>query len=212
MARNEQQLSMEPESITRVLWRQAKAGDPAAYERLFSLHADRALVFIRARLGKLREKIEPEDVLQDAYLAAHRSFGEFEYTDDGAFLRWLCRIIDNRMRDACDYFAAKKRQEMPVPRSAWTGPVTALHRAENRQRVERALAQLSDAHRDVLLLRYFEGLSAEETGRRMGRSTGAIRNLAARALVELGKHLGRGDGGSPSRVLNLNNNMSHEST
>ena len=95
-----------------MLWRQAKAGDQSAYERLFSLHADRVLVFIRARLGKLRAKIEPEDVLQDAYLSAHRSFADFEYTDDGAFLKWLCRIIDNRLRDSHDYFTAKKRQEV----------------------------------------------------------------------------------------------------
>lgn len=185
---------MEPESIARVLWEQARAGDESAYERLFSLHADRALVFIRARIGGLREKVEPEDVLQDAYLAAHRAFADFEYSDDGAFLRWLCRIIDNRLRDTHDYFAAKKRQSLPVPRSALTGPVTALGRIEDRQRVESALLQLSDEHREVLLLRYFEGFSAEETGQKMGRSAGAIRKLASRALVELGKHLGP-DGG-----------------
>lgn len=181
---------MEPESITRILWRQAKAGDKSAYERLFSLHVDRVLVFIRMRLGKLREKIEPEDVLQDAYLAAHRSFADFDYVDDGAFLRWLCRIIDNRLRDSHDYFTAKKRQEIAIPRSALTGPVTALNRLENRQRIEAALLLLSDEHRQVLLLRYFEGFSAEETGQRMDRSAGAVRNLAARALVELGKHFG----------------------
>ena len=181
---------MEPESITRVLWRQAKAGDQQAYERLFSLHADRVLVFIRARLGRLREKIEPEDVLQDAYMAAHRCFADFEYTDDGAFLRWMCRIIDNRLRDAHDYFTAKKRQEVVIPRAALTGPVTALNRVENRERIERALTKLSEEHRQVLLHRYFEGLSAEETSQHMERSAGAIRNLSARALVELGKHLG----------------------
>ena len=183
---------MEAESITRVLCRQAKAGDRSAYERLFSLHAERTLMFIRGRLGKLRAKVEPEDVLQDAYLAAHRSFDDFEYTDDGAFLRWLCRIIDNRMRDTHDYFAAKKRQAVPVPKSALTGPVTALNRAEERERIEAALQQLSEEHREVLLLRYFGGLSAEETGQRMDRTSGAVRNLAARAMVELGKHLGQG--------------------
>lgn len=180
---------MESESITHLLWRQARAGDQDAYEQLFSLHADRVLIFIRMRLGKLREKTEPEDVLQDAYLAAHRSFADFEYTDDGAFLRWLCRIIDNRLRDAHDYFTAKKRQAVPVPQSALTGPVTALNRVENRERVEAALKQLSDEHREVLMLRYFGGLSADETGQRMGRSAGAVRNLTARALTELGTWL-----------------------
>lgn len=181
---------MEPESITRRLWRQAKAGDRSAFEQLFALHADRLLVFVRARLGSaLREKIDAEDVLQEAFLAALKSFDDFEYTDDGAFLRWMCRIIDHRLRDAHDYFAAKKRQAVALPKSAPTGPVTALGRAENRRQVETALAELSDEHREVLLLRYFEGLSAEETGQRMNRTAGAIRNLAARALVELGRRM-----------------------
>ena len=73
--------------------------------------------------------------------------------------------------------------------AAPTGPATALDRAEHQARVAAALDKLADDHRQVLLLRYFEGLSAEETGQRMGRSAGAVRKLAARALVELGKLL-----------------------
>jgi DNA-directed RNA polymerase specialized sigma24 family protein len=84
------------------LWRQAKAGDLAAYEQLFAMHADRALLFIRARLGKLRDKIEPEDVLQDAFLAAHRAWDGFDYTDDGAHLRWtLTRLAENASESPC---------------------------------------------------------------------------------------------------------------
>jgi RNA polymerase sigma-70 factor (ECF subfamily) len=178
------------ESITRILWEKARAGDRAAYDRLFGLHADRALLFIRARLGpRLREKVESLDVLQDAYLAAHQAFAGFDYADDGAFTRWLCRIIDNRIRDLGDHFAAKKRQPVELPRSDPTGPVTALDRAEHRDRIARALDALSDDHRQVLLLRFFEGLSAEETGKHLGRSAGAVRKLTARALVELGKRL-----------------------
>ena len=48
-----------------------------------------------------------------------------EYTDDAAFTRWLCRIIENRIRDLGDYHAAKKRQPIDLPRSSGTGPVTA---------------------------------------------------------------------------------------
>ena len=181
---------MQPESIARVLWREAKAGDSSAFEKLFALHADGLLVFVRTRLGvELREKIEAEDVLQDAFVAALKGFDEFDYTDDGAFRRWMCRILDNRIRDAHDYFSAQKRQVAPVPRSTPTGPVTAMGRAENRQQIENALAKLSEEHREVLLLRYFEGLNGDETGERMNRSAGAVRNLCTRALVELGKHL-----------------------
>lgn len=178
------------QTITHTLWTQARAGDRAAYDRLFALHSDRARMFIRARLGpQLREKLECDDVLQEAYLAAHRAFDQFQYTDEGSFTRWLCRIIDNRIRDLGDHFGALKRQAVDLPLSDPTGPVTALDRVEHRAKVARGLNELADDHRQVLLLRFFEGLSAEETAERMGRTAGAVRKLAARALAELGKRL-----------------------
>jgi RNA polymerase sigma-70 factor (ECF subfamily) len=178
------------ESVTRILCEQARAGDREAYDRLFALHTERALLFIRSRLGpKLRTSLESQDVLQDAYLAAHQAFGEFTYTDDGAFLRWLCRIIDHRLCDLGDHFAAQKRQPVALPQPALSGPLTKLDRAEHRERVAKALDKLSDDHRQVLLLRFFEGLSAEEAGQQLQRTAGAVRNLTARALVELGKNL-----------------------
>jgi RNA polymerase sigma-70 factor (ECF subfamily) len=178
------------DSLTKTLCDEARAGDRYAYDRLFGLHVDRALLYIRARLGpKLRDQLESVDVLQEAYLAAHQAFERFEYVDEGAFLRWLCRIIDNRIRDLGDHFAARKRQPVEVPRSNPTGPGTHLDRAEHREKIARALDALSDDHRAVLLLRFFEGLSAEATGERMDRSAGAVRKLTARALTELGKQL-----------------------
>jgi RNA polymerase sigma-70 factor (ECF subfamily) len=185
---------MSPLSVTHELWQRAQAGDHAAFDELFSIHTDRLLLFISAKLGeRLRARVEPQDVLQDAYAAAWHSFAKFDYSDNGAFLRWMCRIIDHRLRDANDYFMAAKRQVQELPHSAPTGPVTALARAENRERLQAAITQLSDEHREVILLRYFQGLSTEETSGRMQRSAGAIRNLLSRALVELGKHLKAGE-------------------
>jgi RNA polymerase sigma-70 factor (ECF subfamily) len=178
------------ESITQILCRKAKSGDRDAYDRLFALHSDRVLMFIRARLGpKLRNNVESIDVLQDAYLAAHKAFENFEYVDDGSFTRWLCRIIEDRMRDMNDHFGAQKRQAIPLPASDPTGPITAIGRAEHREKVVQALDTLSEDHRQVLLFRFFEDLSAEEVGQIMDRSAGAVRKLTARALVELGKRL-----------------------
>lgn len=175
-------------SISQVLAAKAKAGDREAYDQLFALHKDRALVFVRARLGpKLRQQVESMDVLQDAYQAAHKDFAKFEATDEGAFTRWLCRIIENRIRDLSDYHGAAKRQAVPLHRSAATGPLTALNRAEHRERLLQPLDQLAEDRRQVLLLRYFEGLSAEEAGAILGRTAAAIRTLTTRALADLGE-------------------------
>src|ERR1041385_6249058 len=56
-------------------WRLTRTSDRNEEGRLSALHADRAAFFIRARLGPaLREKVQSCDVLQDAYLAAHKDF------------------------------------------------------------------------------------------------------------------------------------------
>lgn len=177
-------------TITQTLCEQAHAGDRRAFDRLFAIHADRARLFVRARLGgRLRQAAETEDVLQEAYLAAYRDFGQFAWTDEGAFTRWLCRIAENRIRDLADREGAAKRQAVELPREDATGPVTAADRGEQRERLAGALERLTEEHREVVLLRYFEGMSAEETGVLMKRTPGAVRKLAARALVELGRLL-----------------------
>ena len=60
---------MEPESLSHQLWNRARAGDAAAFEQLFALHTPRLLVLIRYRMSdRLRGVLEPEDILQEAYL------------------------------------------------------------------------------------------------------------------------------------------------
>ncbi|MEO0479782.1 MAG: RNA polymerase sigma factor [Planctomycetota bacterium] len=175
---------------TRRLWEQARGGDRAAYDQLFALHRDRARLFVRSRLGeKLRQSVDSQDVMQDAYLAAHEDFDQFEWRDEGSFFRWLCRILENRIRGLGAHYGAQKRQAVPLPQLDPTGPLSRLDRSEHRERVARALDQLNEEHRAVLLCRFFEGLSAAETGERMERSEGAVGNLTARALVALGRVL-----------------------
>jgi RNA polymerase sigma-70 factor, ECF subfamily len=177
-------------SITHTLWQAAKGGDQSAYDRLFALHRERALLFIRARLGPtLRATVDANDILQDAYLALHKTFQTFEYTDDGSFLRLLCRIIENRIRDWNDYVHAAKRQPVVLPTSDQTGPSTALDRQLDRERLLAAMDELPADYREVLLLRYFEGLNSEEAAIKMERSAGAVRKLTSRALEELGQRL-----------------------
>lgn len=180
------------DSITRSLCDKARAGDRAAYDRLFAVHESRLRLFIRARLGpRLRERVESQDVVQETFLAAHRDFSNFAFEDEGAFLKYICRIAENRIRDLADHHgAAKRRPEAPqFPPSPPTGPASALDRVEDRERLASALERLSEDHREVLLLRFFEGLACREVGTRMERSPEAVRCLTARALVELGRCL-----------------------
>jgi RNA polymerase sigma-70 factor (ECF subfamily) len=178
----------------------AQGGDQGSYERIFARVADRGLLYVRLRLGhKLRERLDPFDVLQDAYLEAHKSFHAFEARGDGAFLRWIYRIIDNRVRNLADYHGAQKRHsemgEVHLPqvleqlRAGQPGPSTAYARTEQQESLLRAMEELSPVEKEALLLRYFQERTLDEIAGELGRSVSAVRRLLAKAELELGAAL-----------------------
>jgi RNA polymerase sigma-70 factor (ECF subfamily) len=181
----------------------AKGGDRDAYDRLFARAAERALLFVRLRMGpRLRSEAESLDVLQDAYLAAHRDFAAFEPRGPGSFNRWLCRLIENRLRDAADRQDAAKRPppERAAPVSALiararaeAGPATVAADGERRARLERALGELDDASRRAVLLRHFQGMTVDDVAHALVMSPTSVRRLLGAALVRLGAALGDGD-------------------
>lgn len=185
---------------TAALVARAQAGDDEAYDRLFALASDRVRLFVRLRLGPgLRARVDTDDVLQEAYLEAHKAFGRFRYRDEGAFTRWLCRIVENRIRNLSDHHRAKKRTPPPgmarVSRilhrlhASATGPVTALTRKEATGRLVEGVDALEDDEREVLLLRYFQGRTIDEIAHLTGRSPTTTRRLLGKAAAALGARL-----------------------
>lgn len=147
----------------------------------------RLVLWASGRLSAgLRAKIEPEDVAQEALLAIHKGIGTFEGRDGRAFLGWVFKIAENRIRDLADHFNAKKRQPV-VPREdfAQTTASAIASRREQVDRVARALPGLPDDYRQVLSLRRFEEREVKEIAEIMDRSENAVRILYCRALKAL---------------------------
>ena len=187
-------------SETHELLLRARGGDEGAYEALFTRHAARLQLYVRLRLGaRLAQRLDPWDVVQETYLAAHRAFASFEPRDPDAFGHWLNRIASNRIRDLADHFETQKRQE-PGPRAqesaalarvraSVTGPATASERQERHQRVQGALASLDATQREALLLRFFEGYTYQEIGEALGCSRETARQSIGLAVGILGSRL-----------------------
>jgi RNA polymerase sigma-70 factor (ECF subfamily) len=133
----------------------------------------------------MRGRVEPDDVAQEVLMAAHRGMGEFQGNDVRAFLAWVFRIAENRIRDLVDHFGAAKRQAVERGSLTQTSPSGAVLRSEAVGRVRRALEVLPDDHRQVIQLRRLEEVSVEEVARIMGRSANAIRVLYCRAIQAL---------------------------
>jgi RNA polymerase sigma-70 factor (ECF subfamily) len=184
---------MEP-AASRDLLQRAKAGDREALNVLYERSAGRLLAFIRLRMGRdLRARMESRDILQATLIKSLEHLHELKGNETRSLAAWLARIAEHEIRDRVDYHHRQRRdagRELPLDDSAMLPAVTrsALSRVilgEEAERLESALESLSDAHREVILLRKFEELTFPEIARRLGKTEDACRMLVARAMTAL---------------------------
>lgn len=162
----------------------------------------------------LRASIELEDLAQEVYVraVAHAASAPPEEPADLALRRWLARLARTTVVDAVRALRARKRgggaRPLRLARSDWShsglleslvagvqpGPATEAGQWEEQARLLAAYERLPADHRRVLGLRQFEGRSAAETARRMGRSEDAVNSLYRRALEAWGGALRGGRG------------------
>ena len=134
-------------------------------------------------------------MVQDAFIKAHKHLDRFEGTS--SFYTWLYRIVMNlaidqlRKRQAGRSSSTTRieRDEALLPQLLGGNPGRALMDKEIRARIDAALAELSDNHRAVLVMRELEGLSYEEMAKVMGCSKGTIMSRLFHARRNMQKQL-----------------------
>lgn len=123
-----------------------------------------------------------DDVVQDTFAIALTKPPRAE----GPLRPWLRRVLGNRVRERARGERRRHAREQSTAKGeALPSTVELFERADSQRLLMDAVAQLSDASREVVLLRYFEGLSAAEIARRKGAPEGTIRARLKRALDEL---------------------------
>ncbi len=199
----------------RVL-RQAAQGDGQILGTLLSRHQDRLRRMIALRLDRrLRGRIDPSDVIQEAYLEASARLAEYLRNPSMPFFLWLRFLtgqklvtlhrhhLGARMRDASQQVTL---DHGPLPEASSAAlaarllghdlrPSEAAIRAEMKIRVREALDSMDPLDREVLALRHFEQLNRAEIAQVLGVSDAAARKRYLRALERLRKVLGRTPGG-----------------
>lgn len=194
-----------PDSLDLV--RRAQRGDLEALDRLFARYYPRVLAIVRVRLGSaLRERMESSDVLHAALIDAVRSFDRFEPRDAASMTHWLARIVENCIREsarreraaardpawerAFAHLATSRSSLNWEPAAATESAGSEVQARERRAQLEACLAELEEAHREVLLLRHYAEAPWESVAEIMGHpSPDAARMLHARALNALRKSL-----------------------
>lgn len=143
--------------------------------------------FSPAVLGYLRARgvDDPEAITQDVFLALYSRLDSLHGGLDGA-KALLFTIAHSR---TVDHYRRRERTPMLVPHDPESDPRTTSMTAEDvalsGSGVVSLLDELTEDHREVLLLRVVADLSLEQTADVMGRTTGAIKQLQRRALSAL---------------------------
>ncbi len=183
---------MSKEPSAKSLIARAQRGDRQAFDELAAGHRDRLLAFIYTRLGPdLRQRVEPEDILQDALLRAYESIQRFEWRGPASVFSWLAGIAEFRIRDLSR--AARRRPQLHLeidPADDGVSPSRHHRREERLDRLEQALESLTDDHKKVIRLARIEKLPVSEIANRMGRTPSAIRHLLLRAMEKLRESFG----------------------
>ena len=171
----------------RSLVERAREMDESAWDELYTLHYGAIRRYAEFRVI---DSSLADDIAAEVFLEAVRGIGKYRYRGV-AFRAWLYRIAHNLTADV--------RKRMAIRSDCESNDPDALHAVsdgdfapnlERRRDIQSAVALLTDEQQQVVILRFFEGLSLAETAEATGRNSGAIKSLQHRALERLRGILG----------------------
>jgi len=184
-----------PTVTDEALMSAVRDGDLAKLGLLFERYHTALFDFLSWMTG---DRTAAEDLVQDIFvrILKYRS----TYRDGGSFETWLFRIARNAR---ADYFRTRQPLE-PLAAEAFErpepgpNPMRRLEADREQTRLKRALLQLREDKRELIVLARYRGMSHEQIARLLGVETGAIKVRIHRALQELREIFLRSSDGNPS--------------
>jgi RNA polymerase sigma-70 factor (ECF subfamily) len=183
-----------PDLDEAALARGIRDGDPQVFEQIVRNYGGRLLSVTRRIL---RDEEAARDAVQDAFVSAFRSRRQFKA--DSRVSTWLHRIAVNSA--LMKLRSQRRKPETPIEGFlpaftedghhtdrfvAWTEPAdVTVSRKETAESVRRAIDQLPETYRTVLLLRDIEGLDTEETAKMLKITPNAVKIRLHRARMAL---------------------------
>ncbi len=193
-----------------------QAGSVDALASLFDTYRESLHRMAHFRLDRrLLGRVDPDDVLQESFLAAHQRLDSFAKEEDASPYVWLRLVVGQTMIDIHRRHIGAKMRDAAREVSVRVGPradsavlsgILAAHlcapsgnapsrlavEAEERALLEDALESMDDIDREVLVLRHFEQLSNREVGELLQLKDAAASNRYVRALRRLKAAIDKG--------------------
>lgn len=186
------------------LLEQARAGDRDSLGQMLQWYANYLTILASTQLDRrLRKRVSPSDIVQEAMLEAHQDFDDFRGVSQGEFLCWLRTILIHTLHRSFKRNVQVQKRDIRREISLetvnnrmeesglnWAGllagrepsPSTPMRQEEGAIELANQLSTLKPHHREVIVLRVLHGLSFDEIAERMDRKSGAVRMLWLRAL------------------------------
>src|SRR5262249_47284740 len=158
-------------------------GDEAAFAELVGRYGPRLRYFVRRML----DEGDPDDVLQDVWLDVFRGLPRL--ADAGAFPAWLYRLARDRV---LRQWRRRRPAHQPLEEVDVAEESEEGFTAEDAGRIHAALAGLAPEQREVIVLRFLEGMSYDDVARVVGTPVGTVKSRlhyakqALRRLIEKG--------------------------
>ena len=152
----------------------SSVADLAALGRAWDEHSPRLLAMIRRRVQfPLRTGEEAEDILQKVFQTAHRRWAIYQHNPRATPYVWLYGLARDQVVETFRAAGRARSEPWPaesalVPPDGHTGPLTAAERAERAELVRRVVDSLSENDREVLGMRYLDGLKSAEIAELLG--------------------------------------------
>jgi RNA polymerase sigma-70 factor, ECF subfamily len=204
-------MSASADSGPDELLRLARGDDRLALGQLLESYRSYLALLARMQIGRrLQGKVDASDLVQEAFLEAHRHFPQFRGTTEEELVSWLRQILADRLAKLVRGYWGTQRRDVRLERKLaaemdrssrlldggllgkQSSPSGQAVRREQGALLAQALDELPQSYREILILRHLEGLSFPDAARQMGRSVDSVKNLWARALARLRDSLGGG--------------------
>lgn len=169
------------EDESRLIQR-AKQGDPAAFAELYDRHQPAVFRYI---FYQVRDAALAEDLTGEVFVRLVEKVDGFTYRGR-PLLAWLYTIARNLVTD--HHRRATRTPDVSLGEGLvadTTGPEAAAEQSLDAERVNAAIACLTEGQRQVILLKFIEGFDNETAAQTLDKSVGAVKSLQHRALVEL---------------------------
>lgn len=177
-------MSAEPTASDELLIRQFMDGNSDAFNELYQRHVSG--VYRRVRF--VVPDSDVEDVTQEVFVAALKSLASFR--GEAQFRTWLRTLTNHKV---AEYYRKRNRKreapQVPLFEASGQSDRAAPGLLEDRIVLRKALNQIPDQYREVILLRFAEGLPFSEIAGLTGQNLEATKSLFRRAMSSLRNHL-----------------------